>query len=76
MQPVDDSEANLQTKLSMQPFSFDLTGGFIYFADAAAIEEDIQRRRYFNTACIMFAAGAIEAVINERILLEGKLLDS
>lgn len=60
----------------MQPFSFDLTGGFIYFADAAAVEEDIHRRRYFNTACIVFAAGAIEAVINERISLEAVLLNS
>ena len=60
----------------MKPFSFDLTGGFVYFADAAAVEDDVKRRRYFNTACIVFAAGAIESVINERISLEAVLLNS
>ena len=76
MQPVDDPAGKYQAQPSMQPFSFDLTGGFIYFADAATVEEDVQRRRYFNTACIVFAAGAIEAVINERISLESVLLNS
>lgn len=60
----------------MYPFSFDLTGGFIYFADAALAEDKVKRRRYLNTACIVFAAGAIEAVINERISLEARFLDS
>lgn len=74
--PVKDSSDNHQSQGSMYPFSFDLTGGFVYFADAAATEDDVKRRRYFNTACIVFAAGAIEAVINERISLEAKLFDS
>jgi hypothetical protein len=60
----------------MYPFSFDLTRGFVFFADAAATEEDVKLRRCFNTACIVFAAGVIEAVINERISLEAKFFDS
>lgn len=76
MQPVDKSSGDQHAQQSMYPFSFDLTGGFVYFADAAAVEDDRKRRRYFNTACIVFAAGAIEAVINERISLESRLIDS
>ncbi len=75
-QAVDDPSENHQSQGSMYPFSFDLTGGYVYFADAAATEDNAKRRRYFNTACIVFAAGAIEAVLNERISLEAKLFDS
>lgn len=68
--PSEESSKQREALRSMYPFSFDLTGGFIYFADAAMGEDDTKRRRYLNTACIVFAAGAIEAVINERISLE------
>ncbi len=53
----------------MYPFSFDLLGGAYFFAEAAANETDNQRRRYFNTSCIVFAAATIEAVLNEHISL-------
>ena len=74
--PSDNSQEHHERSTSMYPLSFDFTGGFVHFADAAAVEDNIKRRRYFNMACIIFAAGAIETVINERISLEARLFNS
>jgi hypothetical protein len=61
------SDISAQKQRSMYPFSFDLINGARFFADAAATEEDDNRRRYLNTGCIVFAAATIEAVLNENI---------
>lgn len=58
---------------AMYPFSFDLHNGAHFFADAAVTEADEKRRRYLNTAAIIFAAATIEAVLNEQISLRSEL---
>jgi hypothetical protein len=59
-------------RTSMYPFSFDLFNGSRYFAEAAISESDRKRKRYYNTAAVIFAAAAIEAVLNEQISIRQK----
>lgn len=67
MSAKSEAPENTQSRTAMFPFSFDLINGCHYFAQAAASESETKRRRYLNTACVIFAAGTIEAVLNELI---------
>jgi recombinational DNA repair ATPase RecF len=70
---VGEQSEEPEATRAMYPFSFDLHNGAHFFADAAVTEADEKRRRYLNTAAIVFAAATIEAVLNEQISLRSEL---
>lgn len=57
-------------------FSDDLIKGCEKFAASAKGAEDINSVRLFNTSCILFAVGAIEAKMNEWISLSAEIEDA